>query len=87
MLASWAAAWARIVGKSMLIERAALAAFGGFAYFKGFLAEDFLLGETFAKSGFHVSTNFTWVTCRKPEDISEAIRQPFVAYGLSSVFG
>jgi len=52
-----------IVGKSILMERAALAAFGGFAYFKDFLAEDFLLGETFAKSGFPVSTNFTWVTC------------------------
>jgi len=32
-----------IVGKSMLIERAALDTFAGFAYFKNYLAEDFLL--------------------------------------------
>ncbi|MBN1938609.1 MAG: glycosyltransferase [Candidatus Aminicenantes bacterium] len=51
-----------IVGKSILIERAALETFGGFSYFKDFLAEDHLLGETFKKSGYRVSTNFTWVT-------------------------
>jgi ceramide glucosyltransferase len=51
-----------IVGKSMLIERAALARFGGFAYFKNYLAEDFLLGETFLKSGFTVDSGQTWVT-------------------------
>ena len=51
-----------VVGKSMLIERAALESFGGFGYFKNYLAEDFLIGEAFAKSGFRVSTNFTWVT-------------------------
>jgi ceramide glucosyltransferase len=51
-----------IVGKSMLIERAALASFGGFAYFKNYLAEDFLLGEAFLKSGYAVDTDYTWVT-------------------------
>jgi ceramide glucosyltransferase len=51
-----------IVGKSMLIERAALSTFGGFAYFKDYLAEDFLLGETFLKSGFAVDSDETWVT-------------------------
>lgn len=51
-----------IVGKSMLIERRALATFGGFGYFKDYLAEDFLIGEAFRKSGFRVSTNCTWVT-------------------------
>lgn len=51
-----------IVGKSMLVERAALETFGGFDYFKDYLAEDFLLGEAFAKSGYRVSTNCTWVT-------------------------
>ena len=61
------AAWflgrqAIIVGKSMLVEREALETFGGFGYFKDYLAEDFLLGEAFAKSGFRVSTNCTWVT-------------------------
>lgn len=50
-----------IVGKSMLVERRALETFGGFGYFKDYLAEDFLIGEAFAKSGFRVSTNCTWV--------------------------
>jgi ceramide glucosyltransferase len=51
-----------VVGKSILVERAALETFGGFGYFKDYLAEDYLLGETFKKSGFRVSTNCTWVT-------------------------
>lgn len=51
-----------IVGKSMLIERAALDTFGGFAYFKNYLAEDYLLGETFIKSGYRVGSDNTWVT-------------------------
>jgi ceramide glucosyltransferase len=51
-----------IVGKSFLVERAALETFGGFGYFKNYLAEDFLLGEAFRKSGFKVATNCTWVT-------------------------
>jgi ceramide glucosyltransferase len=51
-----------VVGKSILIERAALEMFGGFGYFQHYLAEDYLLGETFKKSGFRVSTNCTWVT-------------------------
>lgn len=51
-----------IVGKSMLVEKAALETFGGFGYFKDYLAEDFLIGEAFKKSGFRVSTNCTWVT-------------------------
>jgi ceramide glucosyltransferase len=50
-----------VVGKSMLVEREALETFGGFGYFKDYLAEDFLIGESFAKSGFRVSTNCTWV--------------------------
>ncbi len=51
-----------VVGKSMLIERASLETFGGFGYFKDYLAEDFLIGEAFARSRFRVSTNCTWVT-------------------------
>ena len=51
-----------IVGKSILVEREALETFGGFGYFRNYLAEDFLLGEAFTKSGFRVSTNCTWVT-------------------------
>lgn len=63
VLASWfLGRQAIVVGKSMLVERAALETFGGFAYFKDYLAEDFLIGEAFRKSGFRVSTNCTWVT-------------------------
>lgn len=50
-----------LVGKSILIEKAALRTFGGFDYFRSYLAEDHLLGEAFTKSGFKVSTNFVWV--------------------------
>ncbi|MGB4705484.1 MAG: glycosyltransferase [Candidatus Saccharicenans sp.] len=50
-----------VVGKSMLIDRLALKTFGGFKYFKDYLAEDYLIGRSFQKSGFVVSTNYTWV--------------------------
>jgi len=63
IIASWALCRQQIlVGKSFLVERAALRAFGGFDYFKNYLAEDFLMGEAFVKSGFRTSTNYTWVT-------------------------
>jgi ceramide glucosyltransferase len=63
IIASWVLGRQPIlVGKSMLVERAALETFGGFGYFKNHLAEDFLIGEAFAKGGFRVSTNYTWVT-------------------------
>jgi ceramide glucosyltransferase len=51
-----------LVGKSFLIEERALESFGGFDYFRSYLAEDFLLGESFSRTGFRVSTNYTWVT-------------------------
>jgi len=50
-----------IVGKSLLIDRKTLDRFGGFAYFTDVLAEDHWLGETFARSGFSVRCNYTWV--------------------------
>jgi cellulose synthase/poly-beta-1,6-N-acetylglucosamine synthase-like glycosyltransferase len=50
-----------VVGKSLLIERKTLDHFGGFAYFSDILAEDHWLGETFARSGFPVRCNYTWV--------------------------
>lgn len=50
-----------VVGKSMLIEKKALNSFGGFAYFKDYIAEDQIIGETFKKCGFKVSTNYIWV--------------------------
>lgn len=50
-----------VVGKSMLIEREALNTLGGFKNFKDYLAEDYLMGKSFEKNGFRVSTNFTWV--------------------------
>ncbi len=51
-----------VVGKSMLIERKALNSFGGFSYFRNFLAEDQIMGETFRNSGYKIKTNNTWVT-------------------------
>jgi ceramide glucosyltransferase len=63
VIASWSLGRQPIlVGKSFLVERSALDTFGGFGYFKDYLAEDFLIGEAFRKSGFRVSTNCTWVT-------------------------
>jgi ceramide glucosyltransferase len=50
-----------IVGKSMLIERAALGHFGGFSYFSSYLAEDFVIGEAFANGGFTLSCDCTWI--------------------------
>lgn len=51
-----------IVGKSMLIEKRTLDRFRGFAYFKDYLAEDYMMGEAYTKSKIPISTNFTWVT-------------------------
>jgi ceramide glucosyltransferase len=50
-----------IVGKSLLIDRRAIEHFGGFSYFADVLAEDHWLGEAFARSGFSVRCNYTWV--------------------------
>ncbi len=50
------------IGKSILLERRALERFGGFAYFRDHLAEDFVMSESFESSRFRVSSNFTWVT-------------------------
>jgi ceramide glucosyltransferase len=51
-----------IVGKSMLIEKAALDRLGGFDRFREYLAEDFMMGEIYREHGLAVSTNFTWIT-------------------------
>jgi ceramide glucosyltransferase len=51
-----------VVGKSILIERNALERFGGFVYFKDYLAEDYMMGETFTQSKIPIATNYTWVT-------------------------
>ncbi len=50
-----------IVGKSILIEKAALKCFGGFSYFSEYLAEDFMIGEVFENGGFKLSSDFTWI--------------------------
>ena len=51
-----------IVGKSILVEKKTLNRFGGFSYFKDYLAEDYMMGETYTQSRLPISTNFTWVT-------------------------
>lgn len=50
-----------VVGKSLLVDRCAIDQFGGFSYFADVLAEDHWLGEAFARSGFSVRCNYTWV--------------------------
>lgn len=61
-LTAWRFFGARVVvGKSLLIDRQALARFGGFAFFSDVLAEDHWLGESFHRSGFRVGCNYTWV--------------------------
>ncbi|MFW6134570.1 MAG: glycosyltransferase [Elusimicrobiota bacterium] len=50
-----------IVGKSMFIEKKTLDLFGGFSYFKKFVGEDFMVGESYSENKFLISTNFTWV--------------------------
>jgi len=49
------------MGKSILLDRAALKTFGGFKYFKDYLAEDYLIGKSFQDSGFKVDTNYIWI--------------------------
>lgn len=51
-----------VCGKSILIEKETLQRFGGFAFYKDYLAEDFLLGESFTRCGFPIVMNDTWVT-------------------------
>lgn len=50
-----------VMGKSILLDRAALRTFGGFNYFKDYLAEDYLIGKSFQDSGFKVGTNYIWI--------------------------
>lgn len=60
-----------IVGKSLLIERKALDAVGGFMYFADVLAEDYWLGETFSRHGFSVRCNDSWIdTIRETSTIN-----------------
>lgn len=54
--------WQVIVGKSILIERYTLNQFGGFEYFRPYLAEDYMMGEIYTDNNIHVTTNYTWVT-------------------------
>lgn len=51
-----------VCGKSILIDRETLQRFGGFSFYKDYLAEDFLLGESFTRSRFPIAMNSTWVT-------------------------
>lgn len=51
-----------IVGKSMLIEEKTLKTLGGFAAFREYLAEDYIMGDIYTSKGIHISTNYTWVT-------------------------
>jgi ceramide glucosyltransferase len=51
-----------IVGKSILIERDTLNDFGGFSYFKDYLAEDYVMGKLYTRRKIPISNNFTWVT-------------------------
>ena len=50
-----------VIGKSILVERDTLDYFGGFHYFKDYLAEDYMLGKAYTRSKIPISTNFTWV--------------------------
>ena len=50
-----------VMGKSILLDRSALKALGGFKYFKDYLAEDYLIGKSFQDSGFKVDTNYIWI--------------------------
>lgn len=62
IITAWLIAKQQItVGKSMLMEKKALNDIGGLIYFRDFLAEDFIIGDTFPKKGYNVSTNFTWI--------------------------
>ncbi len=51
-----------IVGKSILVEKNTLGRFGGFSYFKNYLAEDYMMGATYTQCKIPISTNCTWVT-------------------------
>jgi ceramide glucosyltransferase len=80
------------VGKSMFVERRTLEeTFGGFAYFLDFLAEDYVMGETYVKAGLPVSTNCTWVTaCNRRGTLaafySRMARWSVLRFNLKKIF-
>ncbi|MHB9155748.1 MAG: glycosyltransferase [Endomicrobiales bacterium] len=51
-----------VMGKSMLLEKAALEKLGGFDAFRQYLAEDYMMGQIYGEKGLKVSTNCNWIT-------------------------
>jgi len=50
-----------IVGKSILLERDALKQFGGFSFFKNFMAEDYVMGDSYRRSALPMGLSSTWI--------------------------
>ncbi len=50
-----------IVGKSILLEREALRQFGGFGFFKNFLAEDYVMGDSYRRSALPMGLSDSWI--------------------------
>lgn len=50
-----------IVGKSILLERSALRQFGGFSFFKNFLAEDYVMGTAYRRSALPMGLSSIWI--------------------------
>lgn len=51
-----------IVGKSMFMEKEALDKLGGYKIFGNYLAEDYVIGQTYTENKIPVSTNCVWIT-------------------------
>jgi ceramide glucosyltransferase len=59
-----------VVGKSILMSRAALNAIGGFSSLRDYLAEDYLLGTTVTKAGYRV------ILCADEVETAEVSKSP-----------
>jgi ceramide glucosyltransferase len=75
VIAAWkVASHPIIVGKSILLQRAALRQFGGFSFFRQYLAEDYVMGDAYRRSNLSMGMSETWIDNVNAETTLDGVR-------------